>query len=397
MKGKILGSRYRVMEYLAEGGFGRTYLAEDTQLPDRNLCVVKQLSPSFSAPKLLAIARRLFETEAKALHSLGHHSQIPELLAYFEEAKKFYLVQQYVKGLTLDREISQGKIWETERVIDLLRDCLKILQFIHEQGVIHRDIKPANLIRRHTDRKIVAVDFGTVKQILHGQTTLPQLTVAVGTQGYMPIEQAKGKPRCTSDIYALGIVGIQALTGVRPLDLDDDKNGELVWSHLTNTSHPLIEILTKMTRYHYSDRYQSASSILAALDSCTNVAVHLHSKTISEALVNAKIRQINGLKNKHISTRPAYASKMAQLRAAESELSNRTKQEDPNALPNIRSVPIVKYARRKAKSKLRSKQLWKIALIGIFACSGLYISLQKLIIQPNLNNFQPQAVPNSLL
>ena len=88
MKGKILGSRYRVIEYIAEGGFGRTYLAEDTLLPDQNHCVVKQLSPTFNASRLLAVARRLFETEAKALHNLGHHAQIPELLAYFEEAEK---------------------------------------------------------------------------------------------------------------------------------------------------------------------------------------------------------------------------------------------------------------------------------------------------------------------
>ena len=195
MKGKILGSRYRVIEYIAEGGFGRTYLAEDTLLPDKDFCVVKQLAPSFSAPKLLAIARRLFETEAKVLHSLGHHAQIPELLAYFEEAEKFYLVQQYIKGRTLDTELTEGKVWKTERVIELLRDCLNILQFIHEQGVIHRDIKPSNLIRRHSDRKIVVVDFGTVKEVLQGQTTLPQLTVAVGTQGYMPIEQI-GRASC---------------------------------------------------------------------------------------------------------------------------------------------------------------------------------------------------------
>lgn len=110
MKEKILGSRYQILEYIAEGGFGQTYLAADTQLPDRDLCVVKQLSPGFNTPKLLAIARRLFKTEAATLHSLGHHPQIPELLAYFEEAEKFYLVQQYIRGKTIDTELSSTQV-----------------------------------------------------------------------------------------------------------------------------------------------------------------------------------------------------------------------------------------------------------------------------------------------
>ena len=416
MKGKILGSRYRVIEYIAEGGFGKTYLAEDTLLPGKDLCVVKQLSPSFSAPKLLAVARRLFKTEAKALHSLGHHLQIPELLAYFEEAEKFYLVQQYIEGRTLDTELIQSKVWATNKVIELLRDCLNILKFIHEQGVIHRDIKPANLIRRHADNKIVLVDFGTVKEVLQGQTTLAQLTVAVGTQGYMPLEQARGKPRSTSDIYALGIIGIQALTGTKPLNLPEDKNNELVWSHLANTNHRLIEILTKMTRYYYSDRYQSARSILAALDSCTDAVVNLRSTaiapfsadisqgiysvsstTILDASLKANFRGQNGsLRNEQITAIERFAtSQTVKFESTESQPSNPNKQQDPNALPGVRSVPIIKYERSNAKSKLTSK-LWKIALITIVACGGVYISLQKLIIQPNLDRSQPQATPDSL-
>ena len=204
MKGKLIGSRYRVLEYIAEGGFGKTYLAEDTQLPNKDLCVVKQLSPHFDAPKMLAVARRLFQTEAAALHSLGHHPQIPQLLAYFEEAEKFYLVQQYIKGQTIDKELGATPVWSAEKVVSLLKDCLKILQFIHDKGVVHRDLKPANLIRRDTDGKIVIVDFGTVKNILQGHTSMPQLTVAVGTQGYMPTEQARGKPPLCQRSVCLG-------------------------------------------------------------------------------------------------------------------------------------------------------------------------------------------------
>ncbi|WP_019505689.1 serine/threonine-protein kinase [Pleurocapsa sp. PCC 7319] len=265
MKGKILASRYKIIDYIASGGFGRTYLAEDIQLPSKVKCVVKQLYPSIEDPKFLAVARRLFKTEASTLHNLGNHDQIPKLLAYFEEEEKFYLVQQYIEGQTLGKELNPSHVWSEAQIIELLNDSLNILKYIHAKGVIHRDIKPDNLIRRNSDHKLVLVDFGTVKNVLNGQTNIGQLTVPVGTQGYMPTEQARGKPRPTSDLYALGIICIQALTGVEPLDLEEDDEGELIWESLADISPQLAEILTKITRYHFKDRYQSAEEVLQAL------------------------------------------------------------------------------------------------------------------------------------
>ncbi|MEM7595032.1 MAG: serine/threonine-protein kinase [Cyanobacteria bacterium P01_A01_bin.83] len=270
MKGNILGSRYKVLKDIAKGGFGKTYLAEDTQLPGKDLCVVKELAPTIEKPDVLPIARRLFKAEAVALHNLGHHQQIPELLAYFEEAEKFYLVQQYIAGQTLETELNSEHVWSEARIIELLIDVLQILDFIHSQGVIHRDLKPANLIRRQCDRKLVLVDFGTVKNMLQGQANLGQLTIPVGTKGYMPTEQARGKPQATSDLYALGIIAIQALTRIEPLSLEEDNQGELQWSHLIQVSPQLAQILTTMTRYNFTDRYQSAAEALQALDALTD-------------------------------------------------------------------------------------------------------------------------------
>lgn len=360
MKGKILGSRYQVIEYIAEGGFGRTYLAQDTQLPNLDLCVVKQLAPSFEAPNLLEIARRLFKTEAAALYNLGHHPQIPQLLAYFEEAGKFYLVQQYIRGLTLDKELAASHIWSNAQAIELLVDCLNILQFIHEQGVIHRDLKPANLIRRQGDRKIVLVDFGTVKNVLQGQTSLGQLTVAVGTQGYMPIEQAKGKPRSTSDLYALGMICIQALTGVHPLNLEEDADGEIVWSHLVRIEPELENVLTKMTRCKARDRYQSAKLVLDDLNSCRDTVVTLP----HTASANTKI--INPVQSEYLPI---------QTPSEQSASSS-----DPDAIPGIRSVAIITPSYQKAKAKFPKQILkqrwWQIALGIIILTSGVYLTLQ---------------------
>lgn len=295
MKGKIVGSRYKILEYLAEGGFGKTYLAEDTQLPGRDTCVVKQLYPSSGDANFLAIARRLFKTEASTLHNLGHHNQIPQLLAYFEEDEKFYLVQQYIEGETLGKKFNSGAIWSESEVIKLLRDGLNILQFVHQKGVIHRDVKPDNLIQRNCDQKIVLVDFGTVKEVLQGQqTNIGQLTVAVGTQGYMPTEQARGKPRPTSDLYALGIICIQALTGIPPLELPEDDEGEIIWQSSAIVSQSLAEILTRMTRYHFKDRYQSATDVLQALNkisSTSNVTKPQSVTAIYTATANKTIAQ----------------------------------------------------------------------------------------------------------
>ena len=269
MLGKLLDRRYEVTQVLGAGGFGRTYLARDTRRPGHPTCVVKQLKPLSNEPSFLETARRLFNSEAETLEQLGNHDQIPRLLAYFEEDQEFYLVQEFIEGHTLTQELQPGQRWDESRVITMLEEVLTILDFVHSHGVIHRDIKPDNLIRRNSDNKLVLVDFGAVKQI-RTQFAATQgrasNTVAVGTPGYMASEQALGQPRPSSDIYALGIIGIQALTGLMPVNFQEDlSTGEILWQNLVPVSRGFATILTKMVRYHFKDRYQSASEALQAL------------------------------------------------------------------------------------------------------------------------------------
>ncbi|MEW6495586.1 MAG: protein kinase [Cyanobacteriota bacterium] len=274
MLGKLLDRRYEVTQVLGSGGFGRTYLAQDTRRPGNPTCVVKQLKPLSSDPSFLETARRLFNSEAETLEQLGNHDQIPRLLAYFEEDQEFYLVQEFIEGHTLSQELQPGQRWEESRVIELLQEVLWILDFVHRHGVIHRDIKPDNLIRRTSDNKLVLVDFGAVKQI-RTQFAATQgrasHTVAVGTPGYMASEQALGQPRPSSDIYALGVIGIQALTGLMPVSFQEDlSTGEILWQHLVTVSRGMATILTKMVRYHFKDRYQSAAEALENLQLLKN-------------------------------------------------------------------------------------------------------------------------------
>ncbi|GAB1544929.1 hypothetical protein NUACC21_76050 [Scytonema sp. NUACC21] len=269
MLGEILDRRYRIIQVLGAGGFGQTYLAEDTKLPGNPKCVVKQLKPTSNDPNTLQIARRLFASEAQVLQQLGNHDRIPRLLAYFEENKEFFLVQEFVDGQSLSLELVPGQRLSEPEVINLLQGILEPLAFVHQRQIIHRDIKPANLIRRNQDGKIVLIDFGAVKEVALTQVnaqgyTTP--TVAIGTFGYMPSEQTKGSPKLSSDVYAVGIIGIQALTGITPSDLTDDPvTGEIGWRHHVSVSPGLADVLDLMVRYDFRDRYQSAVEALQAL------------------------------------------------------------------------------------------------------------------------------------
>ncbi|WGV27493.1 serine/threonine protein kinase [Halotia branconii] len=277
MIGKLLDHRYQVIRVLATGGFGQTYIAQDTRRPGNPMCVVKHLKPTSSDPRVFETAKRLFNSEAETLEQLGNHDQIPRLLAYFDENQEFYLVQEYIEGHTLTEELTLGQQWNESQVMQLLQEVLSILEFVHRQGVIHRDIKPDNIIRRASDNKLVLVDFGAVKQLRSPLVTVggqPTATVAIGTPGYMPTEQGQGKPRPNSDIYSLGIIAIQALTGVSAAQLQENpETGEILWQHLTHVNYRLAAVLTKMVRYHFKDRYQNATEALQACINATNPVV----------------------------------------------------------------------------------------------------------------------------
>jgi serine/threonine protein kinase len=268
MLGKILSGRYQIIKHFGGGGFGQTYLAEDKQLPGNPRCVVKQLKSQATNPVNLQIARRLFDTEAQVLYRLGNHHQIPQLLAHFEENQEFYLVQEFIEGHDLGKELTPGKRLSESYVIALLQNSLKVLEFVHQQSIIHRDIKPSNLMRCQQDGKIMLIDFGAVKQIsthLSNPQGMTSLTVNIGTHGYMPSEQAIGKPKLSSDVYALGIIGIQSLTGISPHQLPEDANGEIVWRNQVQVSSELADVLDKMVRYDFRQRYQSAAEALQAV------------------------------------------------------------------------------------------------------------------------------------
>ncbi|MEG5057092.1 serine/threonine-protein kinase [Microcoleus sp. A2-C5] len=262
--GKLLRMRYRIREHLASTEYSDTYLAEDENLPDRPLCLVKRLKSQSDRTS------QLFDRETRVLYRLGKHDRIPELLARFEEDGYFYLVYQFIEGEPLYQELIEGQPWEEQRVIALLKDILEVLAFVHKQNVIHRDVHPQNLIERASDGKIVLIDFGAVKEINSSQNSTGQTRSRGGTQqDYIPPEQAIGSPKFCSDIYAVGIIGIQALTGMRPKQLKVDNLGNLIWQKNATVTPQFASILDQMVLYAFPQRYPSATEALEALQQLT--------------------------------------------------------------------------------------------------------------------------------
>ena len=273
--GQTIGGHYYIISLLGQGGFGETYLAQDEYLPDKPPRVVKRFKPQSNEPFFLQTAKRLFESEPKVLYKLGSHDRIPQLFAHFEENQEFYLVQELIAGHDLSYELNpphqraaKGVQLSENEVIQLMYDILDVLRSVHQQNIIHRDIKPSNLMRRDSDGRIVLIDFGAVKEIgskLQYSQGQPQ-TAPIGTEGYMPNEQENGHPKLCSDIYAVGMTAIQALTGVFPHQLPKDPNTlEVVWRERVSVSPKLADILDKMVRYQWQQRYQSADEALSAI------------------------------------------------------------------------------------------------------------------------------------
>ncbi|MEG4960949.1 MULTISPECIES: bifunctional serine/threonine-protein kinase/ABC transporter substrate-binding protein [unclassified Microcoleus] len=269
--GDVIGGQYKILDELGHGGFSKTYLAEDKNNPSLQV-VVKEIISSSSALAILQEAKHRFNTETQVLKRLGTHSQIPELFNSCSKQGKFYIIQEFIEGNTLSQELTIGKRLKEDEVIRLLQDILGILKFVHQEQVIHRDIKPSNIMHRRRDGKLVLIDFGAVKEIstLGESAGLVNPTVSIGTIGYMPPEQANRQPKFSSDIYAVGMVGIQALTGLNPSSqIQKALDGEIIWHPWAQVSPELANILDKMVRYHFNDRYQSASEALQALRALT--------------------------------------------------------------------------------------------------------------------------------
>ncbi|MEM7725048.1 MAG: serine/threonine-protein kinase [Cyanobacteria bacterium P01_A01_bin.45] len=281
----LLKERYRAIRPIGHGGFGRTFLAVDEDKPSQPQCVIKQLHPQSQGTSTLNKALQLFTQEAMRLDELGKHPQIPELLAYFTQDDRHYLLQEFIRGNNLAEELKQSGIFQEELIIELLLDLLPVLQFCHSKQVIHRDIKPENIIQRvsysHSGNNqvkklltgkgnLVLVDFGASK--VATSTALNRTGTSIGSPEYVAPEQIRGKAIFASDIYSLGVTCIFLLTGKSPFDLFDVNNAVWIWQQYAQypISKSLCNILDKMLETIPARRYQTVEQVINDINSLSS-------------------------------------------------------------------------------------------------------------------------------
>lgn len=269
-----LHNRYRPLSFLSRGGFGRTFLAEDSHLPSRPRCVVKQFCPTAvnATPK----ARSLFDQEAERLEQFAGQAQIPRLLAHFEQEQQLYLVQDWVEGQTLSQELKDEGLFPEAKIWALLTEMAAILAVVHGEGIIHRDIKPSNILRRRSGQSVgqsagqsagqlVLIDFGVAK--VFDLATANQTATILGSPEYMAPEQSRGRVYPASDLYSLGATCVALMTGVSPLDCYDMPidRWELRSRMPETPSAELLKVLDRLLAQKIADRLGNGAALVEVL------------------------------------------------------------------------------------------------------------------------------------
>ena len=274
-EGTRVGGRYTIKRMLGQGGFGFSYLVEDTQRFGE-LCVLKELRPLQQQGKLLQKAIELFQREAKTLYSIDH-PQIPKFMACFTQAKRLFIVQEYINGITylklLQHRKKQSKLFSEAEVTVWMAHMLRVLNYLHSLNIMHRDISPENVMYSRDRNLPVLIDFGLVNNTMSDSLSespthnenLQKAVTAVGKFGYSPPEQMFGKCTPSGDLYALGVTALVLLTGKHPRNLMDPHTLNMDWQQHGQINPALGKIIAKMTRQQPQNRFQSAQAVFDQL------------------------------------------------------------------------------------------------------------------------------------
>ncbi|MGL5871246.1 MAG: tetratricopeptide repeat protein [Xenococcaceae cyanobacterium] len=282
---QILIGRYKIKSYLGEKSGIHTYLADNFWQQERSPCAIEQISLLKSSSRVLGDSEFSATKISENFEKIDRSIHIPKLLDRFEQNQKLYIVREYIQGKTLKQQLKQQNRLSNTKVIFLLRDVLETLDSAHKQGIIHQNIRPSNLIVRDSDGKVVLIDFGMVAEVIGnlGQTISPE------TKAYIPPEQMAGRANFSSDIYALGLIGIEALTGVNPQQLQRTQTEEITWLPEWKIERKLTKILDRMVSLDLGKREREARKLLEDLKAIENSSNN-SKNTIKEGLnVGTKI------------------------------------------------------------------------------------------------------------
>ena len=265
----LLIERYRALQPQGIDNLGIIFIGVDEHLPSAPPCVIKQLNLEHQSPEMVNEAREIFKQEAVLLEKLGKHPQIPSFLGYFQQNGQLYLVQDLVDGETIAKDNWQDETEKEERIWEILKDLLPVLQFIHEYDLVHQDINPAHIIRRHCDRKLVLIDSGIAGLFAHSSTNM------VDSHRYRAPEEKRGEIVPATDLYSLGVTCIGLLTGT--VEMFDVVSGQWKWRDRlppgTRISSELGIILDGLVQPSLGRRYYSAAQVLEAIDNISKQGI----------------------------------------------------------------------------------------------------------------------------
>ena len=218
--GAILDGRYLIERELGQGGIGQVFLAQNLKLPRGAQVVIKVLREQTLEREDRDWIEKKFRAEIEALSRINHPGVVSAIDAGQSPDGRAYFVMQYVPGVTLRSVMTPGGM-DPKRAADLLRKIAQPLDAAHEQGVIHRDLKPANIMLQLAgpEEYVKIIDFG-IATVLGTATATPKQTRSIGTLPYTAPEQLQGRPLAASDIFALGVIAFEMITGELPFNAD---------------------------------------------------------------------------------------------------------------------------------------------------------------------------------
>ena len=267
--GKIFAGRYRILKQIGRGGMADVYLAKDLIL-DGEEVAVKVLRTNYQTDPI-AVAR--FQREARAMADLDH-PHIVRITDIGEEEGQQYLAMEYVAGLDLKRYIKEHRPLSNEEAVRIMGQILLAMRLAHTRGIVHRDLKPQNILLT-PDGTAKVTDFGIA--VAFAETSLTQTNSMLGSVHYLSPEQARGsKATVQSDIYAMGIIFYEMLTGHIPYDGDSavtialqhfQKPLPSVIAENPSVPQALENVVIKATAKKLTDRYKSVAEMYVDLSS----------------------------------------------------------------------------------------------------------------------------------
>lgn len=267
-----MDDRYQSVQLLSRSSFSQTHLVKDRAASGNEYCVVKQMRLAGQPTALQGIAQSIFYQEVNVLQALQGDARFPTLLQTQKTTEDLTLIHSWIPGTTLHEEFASARLWTQAEVIEFLTQALQVLAVLHSCGFLHGDLKPAHWIRRFPDQQLCLIDFGAARQLDANEGVAAFYSeFSLGTLGYIAPEQAQGRPHWGSDLYGLGMIALQGVTGLSPAHLQQNQQGEWQWKSPMGLSAALVDILTRLVRYRWQDRYANVSEVLADLKPFTQV------------------------------------------------------------------------------------------------------------------------------